>query len=79
MWAGILGATVLGIHGSTAIWGHELIGRYGLHKVPPAAGVLIGSIEMVFGLSILAAWAWSGYRDMMAERKEGDRRGRDAR
>jgi hypothetical protein len=69
---------VLGIHGSTAIWGHELIGRYSLHKVSPAAGVAIGSIEMVIGLYMLVAWAWGGYRDMRAERKESDRSRQDA-
>jgi len=64
MWAGLLGATALGIHGSTAIWGHELIGRYSLHRVSPAAGVAIGSIETVIGLYMLVAWAWGGWREI---------------
>ena len=78
MVAALFGATVLGFHGSNAIWNHELINTYGSHKVSPVAGVVIGSIEMVIGLYMLAAWAWGGYRDMRAGRKDSDRSGPDA-
>jgi len=61
---------VFGILGFNAIWNHELIGKSSSHKVSPVAGAVFGSMEMVIGLYMLFAWAWGGYRDMRAERKE---------
>jgi hypothetical protein len=72
MWIGLGGAAGFLCYGIAAFWFHTVSGRASSHNVTPRSGEVIGIIYFALALALLV-FAWRGYLDRKAEKKENSK------